>query len=118
MSSEAIILWLLCLGCETFGQLIFKKAASGSGASSGLADWKVMLNNVWIWAGISCYAVEFFSYLAFLSIVPLAQGVLLSSLSIMTIMIGGRIFFGEKLSTNRVVAGVLIASGVALVGWC
>jgi drug/metabolite transporter (DMT)-like permease len=117
MTSEAIILWLLCLLCETFGQLIFKKAALGSDAANSKAHWKIMLSNAWIWAGISCYVIEFFSYLAFLSLVPLAQGVLLRSLSIMTIMIGGRIFFGEKLSFKRMLAGLLITIGVCLVGW-
>jgi len=76
-----------------------------------------MLSNVWIWVGIGCYVFEFFLYMAFLSLVPLAQGVLICSFSIMTIMIGGRIFFGEKLSRKRVVAGIFIAAGVALVGW-
>jgi multidrug transporter EmrE-like cation transporter len=133
----ATLLWLLCLSCETIGQLVFKKAV-GAGirvAESHLNDaervpshpkhkytrpsaqWQIMLSNWPIWLGISCYAIEFFLYLAFLSVVPLAQGVLLSSLSIMTIMLGGRIFFAEKLSPKRVLAGTLITIGVSLVGW-
>ncbi len=87
-------------------------------STSGIAHWKAMLSNVWIWIGIGCYVIEFLLYMAFLSLVPLAQGVLICSLSIMTIMIGGRIFFGEKLSSKRVLASLLIAVGVALVGWC
>jgi drug/metabolite transporter (DMT)-like permease len=117
MNHTATILWLLCLACETVGQLVFKKAALNTVKTNSLADWQVMLSNFWIWIGIGCYAIEFLLYMAFLSLVPLAQGVLLSSLSIMTIMIGGRIFFGERLSPKRIMAGMLITIGVSLVGW-
>jgi drug/metabolite transporter (DMT)-like permease len=56
-------------------------------------------------------------WMAFLSMVPLAQGVLLSCFNIMTVMIGGRIFFGEKLTNKRILSALLIAIGVAFVGW-
>src|ERR1700722_13873624 len=98
MNFAATTLWILCLCLETIGQLSFKKTA--------LQTNKTMLSNIWIWLGIVCYVIEFFFYMAFLSLVPLAQGVLICSMSIMTIMIGGRIFFGEKLSSKRIVASI------------
>ena len=121
MNTAATTLWVLCLCIETIGQLSFKASALQSADGNnigGIAHWKTMLSNIWIWIGIGCYVMEFFLYMAFLSLVPLAQGALICSLSIMTIMIGGRIFFGEKLSRKRVMAAMIIAAGVALVGWC
>ena len=117
MTYLATVLWLLCLSCETIGQLVFKKASTATDESRKASPVANYAEQLPIWLGISCYAIEFFLYLAFLSVVPLAQGVLLSSLSIMTIMLGGRIFFGEKLSAKRVLAGMLITIGVSLVGW-
>ncbi len=76
-----------------------------------------MFSNFWIWVGVGSYVLEFFVWMAFLSMVPLAQGVLVASTSILTIMIGGRFFFAEKLTPKRLTAVSLIAIGVALVGW-
>ena len=117
MQKDAIILWLLCLACETIGQLLFKAVALKDTDAAGPAHWRTMLSDMRIWIGIGCYVIEFLLYMAFLSQVPLAQGVLITSISIMTIMIGGRIFFDEKLSRQRIVAGMLIATGVSMVGW-
>ncbi|EQD66179.1 membrane protein containing DUF6, transmembrane, partial [mine drainage metagenome] len=52
----------------------------------------------------------------FLSLVPLAEGVLLATLNMVTIMLGGRFLFGEKLTPRRLLGVGLIAAGVILVG--
>jgi drug/metabolite transporter (DMT)-like permease len=117
MNSAATTLWLLCMFIDALGQMSFKAAATKVSNAEGLKRWQEMLSNFWIWIGIGCYIFEFFIWMAFLSMVPLAQGVLLSCLNIMTVMIGGRIFFGEKLTNKRILSASLIAIGVALVGW-
>jgi drug/metabolite transporter (DMT)-like permease len=76
-----------------------------------------MLMNYWLWLGIGTYVIEFFVYLAFLTKVPLSQGVLMGSLNIVAVMIGGRILFKESLTPTRMLATFLIAVGVAMVGW-
>ena len=117
MSPLATLLWITNLFIDTFGQLSFK-AASRAPSSSGIADrWRAMLKTPWMWLGIGTYVVEFFVYLAFLSKVPLSEGVLMTSLNIVAVMIGGRLIFREALTPNRVLATFLIATGVALVGW-
>jgi drug/metabolite transporter (DMT)-like permease len=113
----ATAIWLLCLSLETSGQLAFKAANIRTEYLDGAQQWKAMLSHYLIWLGISSYVIEFFAYMAFVSIVPLSQGVLLSSCSIMTIMIGGRILFAEKLTPKRLISAGLIAIGVVLVGW-
>jgi hypothetical protein len=42
--------------------------------------------------------IEFLVWIAFLSLIPLSEGVLLGSINIVAIMIAGRFLFGEKLT--------------------
>jgi drug/metabolite transporter (DMT)-like permease len=66
--------------------------------------------------GVGCYVAEFVLWLAFLSLVPLSEGVLLGSINIVAIMIAGRLLFAEKLAPMRVAGIVLVSIGVAIVG--
>lgn len=117
MNLIATVIWILCLSLETSAQLLFKAANIRTAHLDNLTQWKAMFSHYFIWIGIGSYVIEFLAYMAFVSIVPLSQGVLLSSCSIMTIMIGGRIFFGEQLTPKRLISAALIAIGVVLVGW-
>ncbi|MGN6480704.1 EamA family transporter [Luteibacter sp.] len=109
-------LWLANVLLDTGGQLAFKAAAGDPRAGDGLARWKYMLARPWIWAGIGCYVLEFVVWIAFLSLVPLSEGVLLGSINIVAIMIAGRFLFRERLSPLRVTGILLVAAGVAIVG--
>ena len=109
-------LWLLNLLFDSAGQLAFKAAATDPRAGDGLARWKWMARRPWLWVGIACYVAEFLLWLAFLSLVPLSEGVLLGSINIVAIMIAGRVLFGEQLSRLRLAGILLISAGVALVG--
>ena len=116
MSATIVTLWLLNILLDTFGQLSFKAAASGADLGEGFARWKGMARRPWIWCGIVCYIGEFLVWLAFLSLLPLSEGVLLGSINIVAVMIAGRLLFAEKLSPLRVLGIALIAGGVAVVG--
>ena len=116
MSSLAIICWLVNVCVDTAGHLSFKAAAVVADEIHGLARWRAMLRDKWIWIGILCFVFEFVVWVAFLSLVPLSTGVLLASVNLIAIMVGGRIFFAEKLTPKRIAAAVLITAGVALVG--
>lgn len=110
-------LWLLNMLVDTGGQLAFKAAAiADPRAGSGLARWIWMASRPWLWIGIGCYAVEFLVWLAFLSLVPLSNGVLLGSINIVAVMVAGRILFRERLSPMRVIGILLVSAGVAVVG--
>ncbi len=117
MSPLATLLWITNLFIDTFGQLSFKAASHAPSAAGVAARWRAMLTTPWLWLGIGTYVIEFFVYLAFLSKVQLSEGVLMTSLNIVAVMIGGRLFFKEALTPNRVLATFLIATGVALVGY-
>src|SRR5256885_2774761 len=74
-------------------------------AEDGIRDYKV--------TGVQTCALPI---LAFLSLVPLSEGVLLGSINIVAIMIAGRLLFAEKLAPMRVAGIVLVSIGVAIVG--
>jgi drug/metabolite transporter (DMT)-like permease len=116
MSATVLTLWLANILLDTFGQLSFKAAAAGQDLGEGLARWKAMARRPWIWCGIGCYVAEFLVWLAFLSLVPLSEGVLLGSINIVAVMIAGRVLFAEKLTPLRTFGILLIAGGVTVVG--
>lgn len=116
MHGLVFFLWLANVLLDTGGQLAFKAAAGDERAGDGLARWRYMFARPWIWAGIACYVAEFVVWIAFLSLVPLSEGVLLGSINIVAIMIAGRFLFRERLSPLRVTGILLVAAGVAIVG--
>jgi drug/metabolite transporter (DMT)-like permease len=111
-----VTLWMLNIVLDTGGQLAFKAAAGDSAAGDGLARWKYMAARPWLWIGIASYVFEFLVWIAFLSLVPLSEGVLLGSINIVAIMIAGRFLFSEKLTRLRVTGILLVTLGVAIVG--
>jgi drug/metabolite transporter (DMT)-like permease len=111
-----IVLWLANVVLDTGGQLAFKAAAGDPAAGDGVARWKYMAARPWLWLGVGCYVFEFLVWIAFLSLVPLSEGVLLGSINIVAIMIAGRFLFGEKLTRLRVTGILLVSLGVAVVG--
>ena len=117
LSALVIVLWVLNVLVDSGGQLAFKAAAGDPRAGDGLARWKWMARRPWLWIGIGCYVAEFLLWLAFLSLVPLSEGVLLGSINIVAIMVAGRFLFAEKLSRMRVAGILLVSIGVAVVGW-
>jgi drug/metabolite transporter (DMT)-like permease len=109
-------LWLVNVTLDTCGQLAFKAAAGDPRAGDGLARWRYMASRPWIWLGILAYVTHLLSWIAFLSLVDLSQGVLLASINIVAIMIAGRVLFRERLTPLRVAGILLVSTGVAIVG--
>lgn len=117
MSLFATLLLAAALITNTAGQLLFKAAAVRAGQASIAAHWLALALNPLLWAGIAVYVLEFLGWLAFISLVPLWQGVMVACIDILLVMLGGRLFFGERITRSRVAAISLIAFGVLLVGW-
>lgn len=116
MSPIVIVVWIITIVVDTVGQLAFKAAATENSSLDGFEHWKFMLKRPWLWLGIFSYVLEFIVWLAFLSFVPLSEGVMLGSINIVVIMIAGRLFFKEKLTKNRLIGVILITLGVMVVG--
>ena len=117
MSALATLIWVIDLLFDTTGHLALKQATRQADSGSGLAFWRSVLARPALWLGITAFAAEFLAWLSFLSLVPLSKGVLVGCINILAVMIGGRIFFGEKVTAPRAAAAMLIGTGVALVGW-
>jgi drug/metabolite transporter (DMT)-like permease len=116
MTLFATLLLAVVLVGNTAGQLLFK-AASLRASDSGLtAHWRALASDPLLWLALTIYVFEFFMWLAFLSVVPLWQGVMIACIDILMVMVGGRIFFDEKITRSRMLAISLIAVGVLLVG--
>jgi drug/metabolite transporter (DMT)-like permease len=113
----ATTLWLSDALSDTAGQLLFKAAARNATHLKGAAHWKQLLSSYLLWLGIASFIGEFFLWIAFLSLVPLAQGVLLACVNIVAVMAGGRILFGETITRRRAGAILAIMLGVIIVEW-
>ncbi|KDN09726.1 MAG: EamA family transporter [Gilliamella sp.] len=116
MSPLVIILWISNICFDTLGQVAFKFAAIAPNNRDGWYYWLDLSKNKWIWVGVISYIAEFLLWLAFLTLVPLSQGVLLASFNIITIMLVGRIIFKELLTIYRLIGMLLITAGVIFVG--
>lgn len=117
LTPVTIGLWMANMVLDSAGQLAFKAAANDHGDLNGLARWRHMAAGPWLWAGVACYASCFLIWMAFLSMVPLSVGVLLSSINIVALMLAGRWLFGERFTRMRVIGILLITGGVAAVGY-
>ncbi|MFZ1623707.1 MAG: EamA family transporter [Gammaproteobacteria bacterium] len=116
MTAAAALLWLLNTILDVGGQLAFKRAAASATGEHAFDHWRSMAAAPWLWLGIVAFAAEFFVWMAFLTLVALSVGVMLGSVSIIVLMIAGRLLFGEMLTPWRVAGIALIACGVTIVG--
>lgn len=116
MSSFALMLLAVVVIGNTAGQILFKYASVRAYRQEAVAHWQSLALDPLLWIALVIYVFEFFMWLAFLSVVPLWQGVMVACVDILLVMLGGRIFFGEQLTRSRLLAISLIAVGVFLVG--
>lgn len=116
MSMTIFVLWIMNAVVDSIGQLAFKAAAIDSLASKSRSSWLFIASRPYVWFGVMCYVVEFLLWIAFISLVPLSDGVLLGSINIVAVMILGRLIFNEYFSTLRVMGITLVCIGVAVVG--
>lgn len=114
MSPLVLSLWAANVAFDTVGQLAFKAAATRPPRDE--PRWRTLARSPFLWLGLACYVGEFLAWIAFLSFVPLSEGVLLGSMNMVAVMVAGRLFFAEKLTRLRVCGILLVAAGVALVG--
>jgi drug/metabolite transporter (DMT)-like permease len=115
MSLFALLLLTIVLVGSTGGQLLFKAASLRANHPGWAEHWLALACDPLLWLALLIYVVEFFMWLAFLSVVPLWQGVMVACVDILLVMVGGSIFFGERITGARMLAISLIAAGVLLV---
>ncbi|WP_392563042.1 EamA family transporter [Orbus sturtevantii] len=116
MTLSIFALWLCSVCCDTVGQIAFKYAAVAPKNQKNWHYWLALLSSYWLWIGISAYAIGFLFWIAFLTLLPLSQAILLGSANIISVMIVGSLVFKEQLTPYRVIGVSLITIGVILVG--
>lgn len=117
MTLLATLIWLLNVMTTCLGHLFLKKGVTSVDESSFFQNWKKVIKNKWIWIGSGLFVFEFFTWLIFLSLVPLSVAVLLTSSDTILLILAGAFFFDEKLTWTRLFAAFCITLGVILVGW-
>jgi drug/metabolite transporter (DMT)-like permease len=111
-----LFLWSVNVALDTLGHVALKTAAKAGATEIAQSQWLRLARRPWLQVGVVCFAAEFLVWLAFLSLVPLSQGVLLGSFNIVVLMVVGRGLFGERLTRWRCLGMGLISLGVGLVG--
>jgi drug/metabolite transporter (DMT)-like permease len=117
MSGDAVIYWLINLACDTIGQLALKAASDSARVSAGTPHWLALARSPYLWLGIGAFVLEYLFWLSLLAVVPLAMGLFVGSANVVCVMLGARLWFGERIDRARGAAIALIALGIALVGW-
>src|SRR5262249_50317053 len=97
MDLIAALLLLGVLVFDTVSHLCLKAASERLTEREGLEYWRLLLTDPVLWLGIGTFFILFFVWVGFLSRMPLGQGVMLGSVTIIGVMLGGRLFFGERL---------------------
>lgn len=112
--------WLLLgvlLVLDTASHLLLK-ASSGRAHGERYQEFlRSLFGDPLFWLAIACFLTLLVTWIGFLSLVPLSQAVMVGTITIAGVMIGGRFFFNEELTPARVLAVGLICAGVFLVGW-
>ena len=115
MSAAALFFWILNAVLDTAGHLALKSAAVTEHETEW-SRWKIMLALPVMWLGLGCFVLEFFAWLALLSLIPLSLAVLIGSINIVVVMLAGKLLFHERLDRMRVAGMWLISMGVAMAG--
>lgn len=117
MDEFAALLLAAVVVLETVSHLALKSAAAAANRTDGMHYLRRFIRQPPAWVAGACFVFGFLAWIAFLSRVPLGQGVMAGSLTIVGVMLGGRLMHSEHLTVPRVAAVALITFGVALVGW-
>ncbi len=110
-----LLLAIFLLGTAA-GQLLFK-AASVRAHRRASRPWGALALEPLLWLGVAIYILSFVIWLAFVSLVPLWQAVMVANLDILVVMLCGRYFFAERITRPRAIGVLLICIGVGMVGW-
>jgi drug/metabolite transporter (DMT)-like permease len=105
LSPTALLFLIAFVAVTTARQTAFKAAAI-----LGKSPTRALLFG----AAVLSAPIEMLFWIAFLSFVPLGQGVLAGCIAIVAVLASGRIMFDERLTKTRLAAALLITLGVAL----
>lgn len=118
MKLSALLAALLVSICLSAGQLLFKKAALTIGeTATTFALIKQLVLNAWLIAGLALYLLTTIAWVLLLRNTPVSVVYPVTGLSFFLVPFASHLVFGETYSWRLFMCGVLICSGIALVGY-
>ncbi len=115
---------LLCslIGCSSLGEILSARGMQQVGDVSFrpralLGAIGRMMRNPWLFTGVACLALSFFSFISLLSYADLSFVVPLTAVGYITNTIGAHFFLKERISKERWLGTLLVAAGVAMISF-
>jgi multidrug transporter EmrE-like cation transporter len=118
MTPATFAVVLASVSLNALAQVVLRKAMTGPPlppASETIALGMALVGNLWLWAGMACYAISIGLWLMVLSRVEVSAAYPMLSIGYVIAAVLGFVFLGENVSLARMAGIALICGGVVLV---
>ena len=116
---RSLLAIVLVVIASTTGQALLKAGLNrvGDRSSTGIVGflWRAAAEP-FVWVAIVCFCAAVAAWMFALSGTELSWGYPLLGLSYITVMLAGRIFFGDQITSGRVAGTALVLMGAFLIG--
>jgi ceramide glucosyltransferase len=119
---KTFLLFCSLIGGSSLGEILSAKGMQQVGDISLrpralLRSIGRMVRNPYLFCGVACLAVSFFSFISLLSYADLSFVVPLTAIGYITNTLGARFFLKERISKERWIGTLMVAAGVALISF-
>lgn len=118
MNAATFTLVLLSVSLNALAQVVLRKAMTGPPlppTSQVMALGLALVGNIWLWAGMVCYAASIGLWLAVLAKVEVGAAYPMLSIGYVIAAVLGFLFLGESLGAARIAGIGLIGVGVVMI---
>lgn len=118
MNGATFLLVLFSVSLNAMAQVVLRKAMTVAPlppASDVMALSFALVGNLWLWAGMACYAASIGLWLVVLSRVEVSAAYPMLSIGYVIAAVMGFFFLGESVGVERIAGIALIGAGVMLV---
>ena len=118
MNAATFTLVLLSVSLNALSQVVLRKAMTGPPlppTSQVMALGLALVGNIWLWAGMVCYAASIGLWLAVLAKVEVGAAYPMLSIGYVIAAVLGFLFLGESLGAARIAGIGLIGVGVVMI---
>lgn len=118
MSLATFIMVLISVSLNALAQVVLRKAMTSEplpGLDQAVALGLALLGNIWLWAGMACYAASIGLWLAVLKKVEVSAAYPMLSIGYVIAAVLGFMFLNEQLGPARIGGILLIGAGVMLI---
>jgi multidrug transporter EmrE-like cation transporter len=109
---------LVSVSLNALAQVVLRKAMTGPPlppASDVIAFGAALMGNLWLWAGMACYALSIGLWLMVLSRIEVSAAYPMLSIGYVIAAVLGFVFLGENVGLERMAGIALICAGVLFV---